>query len=413
MRLPKAFWLLWFGQAFNRIGTLAPAFLVLYLEQDHLVDSRTTPLIVGLFGAGVVTSGLIGGALADAIGPRRTIIAAQPVAAATALLYLATTNMAALCLLALATGFLSAVDRPAGAGMISKIVPQEDFSRAYSLYLVGFNVGMSLGPVLSGLLLSFYPPALFIVWAACSGIYAALVCALPADAVRPAAERREGGSVLRSAARGITEPFRVPVLVVFLALTFLMACVYLQVNSTLPLGMREEGLDPGEIGLVLAVNAVLSVVLLPLVPRVVGGMREEIPLMLASGFIAVGFGLNVLAHGIPMFIVATVVWTIGEVLWAPISATFIAKRAPEGRVSTFQGSFFFAWNAAFVVGGPAGIALAKSAGYPALWLAALALGLAVALGFKSLTRISGFRVPEGPDALMEETAAPDKVPAAS
>jgi hypothetical protein len=33
MALPKAFWLLWCGQTFSRIGILAPAFLVPYLEQ--------------------------------------------------------------------------------------------------------------------------------------------------------------------------------------------------------------------------------------------------------------------------------------------------------------------------------------------------------------------------------------------
>ncbi|MFJ8627667.1 MFS transporter [Kitasatospora sp. NPDC093550] len=407
MRLPKAFWLLWLGQACNRIGTLAPAFLVLYLEQGELVNSRTTPVIVGLFGAGVVASGLVGGAVADAIGPRRTIIAAQPLAAATALAFLATSNELLLCLLSLLTGFLSAVDRPAGAGLIAKIVPQEDFARAYSLYMVGFNVGMSLGPVLSGVLLAACPSALFVVWAACSGLYALLVCALPADdARRPAGQ--DDTSVLRSAVRGVAEPFRSRVMLVFLSLTFLMACVYLQVNSTLPLGMRAEGLGPGQIGLVLAVNAVLSVVLLPLVPRVIAGMPEVVPIMLASGLVAVGFGLNVLAHGVPVFVVTTVIWTLGEVLWTTVSATFVAKRAPAGRVSTYQGSFFFAWNAAFVAGGPVGIAVATSYGYATLWLAALALGLAVTLGFRALVTIPGFHPAPG-----TSPAAPGTSPAAA
>ena len=91
---------------------------------------------------------------------------------------------------------------------------------------------------------------------------------------------------------------------------------------------------------------------------------------------------------IALFTVATVVWTLGEVLWAPMSATFIAVRAPEGRVSTYQGSYFFAWNAAFVVGSPAGLALAHAHGYGALWLSVLGLGCAVTLGFalSSLSR---------------------------
>ncbi|MFF8640630.1 MFS transporter [Streptomyces sp. NPDC015345] len=392
MRFPKAFWLLWCGQALNRVGILAPAFLVLYLEQGKLVDARTTPLIVGLFGIGVVVSGLVGGALADMIGPRRTIVGAQPIAVATALLYLFTTNIVALCLLALVTGFLSAVDRPASAGLIHKIVPRADFERAYSFYLVGFNIGMSLSPVISGFLLAFSPSLLFIVWAVCSALYGLLLIGLPADAVT-VRRRASDTSLVRETVRSIAEPFRSRVLVAFLVLTFLMACIYLQVNSSLPLGMRSEGMTPGQVGLVLAVNAVASVILLPLAPRVARNMREEVPLALSAALIALGFGANAFAHSVPAFIVSTLIWTLGEVLWAPTSAGFVANRAPEGKVSTYQGSMFFAWNAAAAVGGPAGIVLAGAFGYGTLWLSVLALGLAVAVGFKALVGLPGFQPP--------------------
>lgn len=388
MALPKAFWLLWFGQTLSRIGILAPAFLVLYLQQSNLTDSRTTPVVVGLFGAGVVVAGLVGGVVADLIGPRRTIVLAQPVAMVTALLLAVVDDVYLIGLLSLLAGLLSAVDRPAGAGMIAKLVPREQFSRAYSIFLVGFNVGMSLGPVLSGLLLASYPPGLFITWAMCSVVYAALVWALPAD--EPRSDRHdEGSTVLRRVTQGIIEPFRSPVLLAFLGLTFLLACIYLQVNSALPLNMRGEGLGPAEIGVVLAINAVLAVVLLPLVPRIVEGMRDELPLVLASALVAVGFGLNALAHGISLFIVATVVWTLGEVLWAPMSTTYLAKRAPAGRTSTYQGAYFFAWNAAFVLGGPVGITVANAFGYGALWICTFALGIVVALGFTLMARIPG------------------------
>ncbi|MEV7072086.1 MFS transporter [Streptomyces sp. NPDC093990] len=405
MALPKAFWLLWCGQTVSRLGTLAPAFLVLYLEQNGLVASGTTPLVVGLFGAGVVLSGLVGGAVADLIGPRRTIVAAQPFTAATALLFAVADNVAALCALSLITGFLSAVDRPAGAGLISSIVPPEQFSKAYSLFLVGFNIGMSLSPVLSGFLLEVSPGALFVVWAVSSLLYAALVFAVPADPLPRTADRPGGlSAALGSAARGIAEPFRTPVLVAFLLLTFLLACIYLQVNSALPLDMRDSGLTAGGIGFVLAVNAVLSVLLLPLVPRLVGGLRPHVPLVLAAAFMAVGFGANVLAGGMVSFTLATVVWTLGEVLWAPMSATFIADRAPAGRSGSYQGSYFFAWNAAFVVGSPAGLALAHAHGYGALWLSVLGLGCAVTLGFALLPRLTGFTKAPAPPTDRPDTA---------
>jgi hypothetical protein len=111
----------------------------------------------------------------------------------------------------------------------------------------------------------------------------------------------------------------------------------LQVNSALPSNMHDEGLRPAEIGIVLAISAVFMVVLLPLVPKVVRSMREEMSLVLASGLIAIGFGINALAHAL-WFVAALVAWAINEVMFAPMSATFLAKRAPVGRIGIYQGS---------------------------------------------------------------------------
>jgi MFS family permease len=386
---PRAFWLLWLGQTLYRVGLLAPAFLVLYLQQDGLADDRTTAVIVGLFGTGVLVGGLAGGVLADLTGARRTILAAQPVALATALLFLVSTNMYLIGALSLLTGLLSSIDRPAAAGLIAGLLPQEQFAGAYSILLVGFNIGMSVGPVLAGIVLTVYPPGLFLLWAASSVVYAALVWWLPAGGAPPRPEQ-DGSTALRRVVVGVAEPFRSPVLIVFLTLTALLAAIYLQVNSTLPLHMRSEGLTAAQIGGVIAVNALLSIVLLPLVPRLVRRMRDEVPLALAALLVATGFGMNAFADGIVLFVVAVVVWTLGEVLWAPMSANFLAKRAPAGRTSTYQGAFFFAWNSAFVVGGPLGIAVASAYGYDLLWTCTFVVGAGAALGLLAMARLPGF-----------------------
>ncbi|GAA2347450.1 hypothetical protein GCM10010431_83760 [Streptomyces kunmingensis] len=149
--------------------------------------------------------------------------------------------------------------------------------------------------------------------------------------------------------------------------------------------MRGKGLDARGIGIVLAANAVLAIILLPMVPKVVKSMRDETPLVMAGVLFAVGFGANAFAGDMAGFLAAMVVWTLGEVLWAPMSMTYITQRAPRGRVSTYQGSYYFAWNAAFVIGGPVGVAVGHEAGFATLWMSVLVLGGAAALGFKVST----------------------------
>ncbi|SFT34447.1 Predicted arabinose efflux permease, MFS family [Actinopolyspora lacussalsi subsp. righensis] len=383
--IPGAFWLLWWGQVVNRLGMLVPAFVVLYVRQEGVVSPSVIPVMVGLFGGGVLVSSVVGGVLADVLGNRRVILGAQPVAMITAVGFVLAQRGWMVCGLALLAGFVSMIDRPASAGAIARLVPAERFARAYGIHMVGFNVGMSVGPVVAGFVLAFWPPLLFGVWAGCALIYAGLVWWLPADEPTGTAGSSKGYAALV----GLVEPFRRPALVLFLVLTFLLGCVYLQMNSSLPVDMRASGLDPTRIGAILAVNAVLAIVLVGVVPRVLGGWREHTPLVLAAVLVAVGFGLNGFASGTGMFVAATVVWTLGEVVWAPMSAAFIAGRAPAGRVATYQGSYFLAWNAAFVVGGPLGLALGQSYGFTTLWSVVLVVGLVTAAGFLALPLLSG------------------------
>lgn len=398
MKLSKAYWLLWTGQILNRIGLIAPAFLVIYLQNNGTISTESASLIVGLFGVGIVLAGLIGGVIADSIGPRKLILISQPIAVLTALLYLVFHDPILVGILALLSGMLSTIERPAGAALISKMVPQEQFPRAYGLHLMGFNVGTTLSLVLAGLFLEVFPIGIFILWAACSSLYWCFAKSLPADQV---IKNLESFS-FKKLGRDIAEPYRQRSLVIFLGLCFIVALIYLQINSSLPLHMLSEGINSAQIGVVLAVNAVLSIVLLPLVPKLVAKWSDSTPLVLAALFVGVGFGLNAFAHDIPFFLVALIIWTLGEVLWAPMSAGYLAARAPEGRTSSYMSSYFFVWNTAFMIGGPLGLVVANSFGFPVLWLAALALGLLGALGFKLLA------VPQKPELKIDPEKAPSR-----
>ncbi|MFF1409529.1 MFS transporter [Streptomyces sp. NPDC058289] len=389
MRLSRSFWLLWSGQTANRFGALVPAFLVIYLETSKIASKATTPIILGLFGAGVVVAGLIGGVVADRFGARRVILTAQLGVVATAAVLAFVDNIYLIGACSPLAGLLTAVDRPAAAGLVTVLVPKEHFTKAYSILHVGFNIGASLGPVLSGFALAIWPPALFLLWAGAGVLYFVLVWVLPKDQLTQEGHTAEPWSPRRAAA-DMMEPFRSPVLLTFLGLSFLLACVYLQFEAALPLHMDHEGISPSTIGLVFAVNAVLMVAALPFVPKVTERMQENTPLVIGAVLVAIGFGLNALAHNVPWFIGALVIWTLGEVIYVPMASTFLARRSPDGKAGTYQGSFFFAWNLGLIVGGPLGIVIARQFGFAVLWAVLAAVGFAVAIGFKSMSKISGY-----------------------
>ncbi|MFT2017686.1 MFS transporter [Streptomyces sp. 796.1] len=405
MRLPRSFWLLCFGQTANRFGVLVPAFLVIYLEQGDIASEGATPVILGLFGAGVVAAGLVGGVVADRFGARRVILTAQLGVVVTAALLAFVENIYVIGVCSPLAGLLTAVDRPAAAGLVTSLVAKEHFAKAYSTLHVGFNVGASLGPVLSGFALALWPPALFLLWVGAAVLYFCLVWALPKDHL--AHQRTDEPWSARRAAADMAEPFRSPVLLTFLGLSFVLACVYLQFEAALPLHMDHEGLKPSTIGLVFAVNAVLMVAALPFVPKVTERMQENTPLVIGAVLVAVGFGLNAFATNVPWFVGALVIWTLGEVIYVPMASTFLGRRSPDGQASTYQGSFFFSWNLGLILGGPLGIVIARQFGFATLWVILAAVGFAVAVGFKAMAKISNY----GELADEAESAPAAKAPA--
>src|SRR5437762_2732339 len=72
--LPRAFWWLWLGSLVNRLGGFLFTFLALYLTRVRGYSAAQVGLVVALYGAGSTLAGLVGGALADRIGRRRTLL---------------------------------------------------------------------------------------------------------------------------------------------------------------------------------------------------------------------------------------------------------------------------------------------------------------------------------------------------
>ena len=371
---PAAFWWLWFGQLCGRSGTLVPAFLVLYVQRSHYAADKITSIIIALFGVGLVLAGVFGGAFAEWMGPKRLIIILQPTAIIVAISMVLVDSVWVFGSLTLIAGFLSILDRPAAATIILNCVGRDKFSEAYGIYLMGFNIGMTFAPVLSGIVIDQSPYLIFILWAGSAVAFFLCIMKVP---VQPVEERQTDGHFVHN----LLAPYRNITVVWFLILTFIVAVVYLQMNSTLPLHMVEEGLNGTSIGVILAINAVLSIILLPLVPKIAKNWHQVTPLVLASLLVGLGFGLNLFAHSAFGFILALIIWTCGEVLWAPMSASFLMRQATDELVSSYQGSFFLAWNLALMIGAPLGIWLAGTIGFTGLWLCSFLLSLVAVVGF--------------------------------
>jgi MFS family permease len=112
--------------------------------------------------------------------------------------------------------------------------------------------------------------------------------------------------------------------------------------------------------------------------------------MIAIGtlFVAAGFGLLPLMRGGILIGASTVLWTIGEMLIFPLSATFIAGRAGAENSGSYMGLFTLSFSLSSVISPAAGTWAYNHFGPTILWFACGVIGLLVWAGFRGLKKSS-------------------------
>ncbi|XCM84169.1 MFS transporter [Kitasatospora sp. HUAS MG31] len=191
---------LWFGQTVSAIGQQMTAVAVA-VQVYAMTGSAFATGLVGLFSlVPLVALGLWGGAVADTVDRRKLgMIGSAGLAAVSALLAvqaLLGSGVVALLYAAVAAqaGFF-ALSSPARSSMIPRLVPREQLPAANALNTVGMNLGMTVGPMLGGLLIGVYgAQAAYLIDTVAFGATLYAMWRLPA--MRPLTDNGRRASVL-------------------------------------------------------------------------------------------------------------------------------------------------------------------------------------------------------------------------
>lgn len=373
---PRTYWVLWIGTLVNRLGSFVVPFLALYLTRERGFTVERAGLVVSLYGVGAVIASPLGGMLADRVGRRITLagglwmgsigmvclgFARDPIAI----------SVAAFCL-----GIMGEVYRPAVSAAVSDIVSPEDRQRAFSLLYWVVNVGFAIAVPLAGLMVRYGYLTLFLADAVTTFTYGCVIWFMLPE-TRPARASTQDTSA-PGAASSLLAPFRDPAFLAFAVPIFGVAVIFHQSQVSLPMDLSARGLTEAQFGTVLAVNGVLIVLLQPFTSRMLSHLRRAQALAIAAALTGLGFGLHsVSAHmGIAAFAVA--VWTLGEMLQAPVAPSIVADLAPSGLRGSYQGAYHMLWGMASGAAPALGGWLLGRAGSSSLWMTCLVLGLVCA-----------------------------------
>lgn len=373
--LPRTFWYLWLGTLINRVGGFVVIFLTIYLTTVRHFSPSQAGLIMGLWAAGGAAGTMIGGVSADRLGRKVTLLCSQVLTAAALLVMAFVTSYWALALLGLLLGLVAEAARPAFQAMMIDIVPEHDRLRAFTLNYWAINVGFAVAAVLAGVAAQADYHLIFIVDAATTlATFTLLLFTVPETrspiAASPGSAAKPGG---------LRDVFADRTFILYAALNILVAFVFLQHLTTLPIAMSMDGISSRTYGSVIALNGVLIVLGQLFIPKLVRGLNRSRMLAVAAVVMGAGFGLTAFADTPVFYAVTVLVWTLGEMINAPANSTLLADLSPAALRGRYQGVFSLSWSIAGFGAPIVGGFVQEHAGNSALWLSCAGIGVIVAV----------------------------------
>jgi MFS family permease len=368
--LSPVVWVLVTARAVNRIGAFTMPFLGVVLTVEFGVSLGQTGLILALFGAATIPSRLLGGQLADRLGRRRTIVLGLT-GCAVAQTWIALSHALGSAVLAtVLLGLAFEIYEPPSQAMIADVTSPSDRPAAYGLY----SAALAAAGVLAGLLAAAISHV-DLRWLFVADALTCLACAVLVALALPADVRRESEEdIFRSKEDSVWRDRR---LLLLLAGGTVFATIYMQLVIGVPLTLLEQGLPKSGTGFILAVSAVTLIV----AQRLLRLQHLDDFRAMTVGYVLLGAGLLVtaVAHSLTMFLLAAVLWSLGDLFLLTRYLTHASGLAPEHARGRYLAVFGLSWGIATTIAPLTVTQLLDAAGPKGLWLTSAAVAAALAL----------------------------------
>ena len=371
---------------FSQIGSLTGAWMQSVAQPWLVLELGGSPLQLGLVLALMFTPSMllapIGGVLADRVDKRRTLLVVNAVAMlqATTLFVLAATGVVEIWhvfVLALAAGFVNAVEMPVRQSFVAELVPQEDLVNAIALNSTSFNLSRVVGPAIAGLTIAAFGVSINFGINAVSYLSVLVgLWMLDSRVLRHVPRPAQFPSVRSSLAEGVRYAAATPTVLWPLVMLGGMAMLAMNFQTLLPLFTRDTlGMDSGGYGALfsaLGAGSLVGSLMLafgssrrPVLGYIVGGGAVFLALELALGFVRTPllafpmlFGIGLASMLMVNTINVTIQNSVPDALRGRVMSLYVtvfAGTAPLGGL--FAGAIAQAFGAPVAISLGAGLAV--------------------------------------------------------
>ena len=323
-------------------------FMALFFNLDLHIKVYIIGIIFSFLSIGSIVFSIFGGALADFIGRKKTLLIGSSVGVvfylSIAMGFLLSIPVIIIVIVFVLTSFGGALVFPSANALIADVTSVEDRNKGYVVNRTLANLGWAIGPLTGSLIYNYGIFWIFLLVAACSFLQGIVVLFFVVE--RKKFGKREPG--FRRTAMISYDRF----LMVFSVGTFLVTLVASQFSVTLPLYAGIKAGIPGNfLGYIYAVNGTVVVVgqfpisnFMKRYPEMVSMISGAI--VYSIGYLLVGFSSTLI-----QFMGDMVIITIGENLTSPVMNTVVSVIAPQDKTARYLG-FMGMVNSAGRAAGP-------------------------------------------------------------
>ncbi|HEY3905430.1 MAG TPA: MFS transporter [Streptosporangiaceae bacterium] len=378
--LPQPAWVVLSGDFISAVGSgLTLPLLFIYAHRIRDLSYGISGLVVAMIALASLIGNPLGGAMADRWSPRRALMLGLVINAAGAVALALARNEAELFGATAIVGLGASIIWPAQDALLASLTGSDQRSAVFSVRHWCLNAGLGIGSLGAAIVISVSQPgtfmAVYLADAASFLIYLPILARLRVPEGEPESPGQEQAGQEQAGQKqaGWRKVLRDSVLVrVWVLAAILMIVSFGQFNSSFQgFAARPGGIGTHGLALAEAANCVTVVLAQLFVLKGLGGRRRTTGLALAAVAWAISWVLVAIAGhlgggGVALagFIVAAVVFSIGECLMSPTLPAIINDIAPPGAAGRYNGLLAMAFTVGFLVG-PASGGAALGAGWGA------------------------------------------------
>ena len=336
-------------------GALIYPFFGLYITSKYHVGMTEVGVLFSIFAITGLVGSVIGGAITDKFGRKGIILFSLVISAASMLLFAFAPNLQFIYLAGVIIGLLGHMAGPAHRAMVADILPDDKRIDGFGVLRVIANLAVAIGPAIGGFVAARSYTLLFIIDVIMSSITAILLFFLVPETkpdIEPSTVEGVGGEeTLLDTLSGYMKGFKDSIFMVYLLASTLYIMAYMQMNTTLPVFLRNvHGLPDSGYGIILSINASMVVLFQFWVTRRV---KHFAPMkLMAWGMVIYAFGFSMYGYVevFWLFITAMVIITIAEILVTPTGQAIVANLSPEDMRGRYMAIYGFSWTIPSAIG---------------------------------------------------------------